>query len=174
MKNLYLLRHAKASWGKPGTGDFERPLEERGIEAARLMGHFMASSDMRPDFVLCSAAARAQQTFSCFLDGYGESLESRIEETLYLADPGIIAGHLGSLPDHIKSVLVVAHNPGLQCLALDLSTGANEDRQRLTEKFPTAALAALNCDQPGWSPVNKGTFTLQGYFTPKRLQVKII
>ena len=39
MKTLYLLRHAKSSWDDAGLEDFERPLNERGINAA-IAGHF--------------------------------------------------------------------------------------------------------------------------------------
>ncbi len=171
MKTLYLFRHGKSSWANPGAGDFERPLKERGVEAARLMGRHMAASMMRPEYVLCSAATRAQQTLSFFLEGYGDSLDSRVEDALYLADPRVISAHLGTVPNHIRSVMVVGHNPGLQYMALDLAAGTGPDHKRIEEKFPTAALAVLSCDQPGWSPILAGTFSLQGYFTPKTLQV---
>jgi phosphohistidine phosphatase len=170
MKTLYLLRHGKSSWGNPGEGDFNRPLKKRGIENAQLMGRHMASSAMRPDFVLCSAATRAQQTFSCYQEGFGEKLDNRIEETLYLADPKMIVSHLASIPDHIQSVLVVGHNPGLQYLALDLSAETSENSDRLEEKFPTAALAVLTVENPSWSPIEARSFTLQDYLTPKILQ----
>lgn len=151
-------------------GDFERPLKKRGIEAARLMGRHMAASSMLPEFVLCSAATRAQQTFACFQEGFGDTLVSRVEDTLYLADPSTIANHLATVPDDIHSVLVVAHNPGLQYMALDLSKGPSEERSRIEEKFPTAALAVFKGEQTSWSPILAGTFSLLKYITPKSLQ----
>ncbi|MCU0239254.1 MAG: hypothetical protein MUC29_07415 [Pyrinomonadaceae bacterium] len=38
MKILYLLRHAKSSWDNPNISDFDRPLNQRGLEAAPFMG----------------------------------------------------------------------------------------------------------------------------------------
>ena len=170
MKTLYLLRHGKSSWGTPTAGDFERPLKERGIEAARMMGRHMASSNLRPDLVLCSAATRARQTLDFLMEGFGKELENRIEETLYLASPQTIIGHLHNVPDSIQSVMFVGHNPGLQCLALELATGSSEDHDRIQSNLPTAALVMLAGDQPGWTPIQARSFTLQRYLTPKTLQ----
>ncbi len=38
MLTLYLLRHAKSSWDDASQRDFERPLSNRGREAAALIG----------------------------------------------------------------------------------------------------------------------------------------
>lgn len=43
MKQLMLLRHAKAMSAAPGTADRERPLAERGVRDAGLMGTAMAA-----------------------------------------------------------------------------------------------------------------------------------
>ena len=71
MKTLLLLRHAKSDWGNPSQGDFDRPLSARGREAAPLMGAYLAQQGLRPDLVLCSAAARARQTCDLVLRALG-------------------------------------------------------------------------------------------------------
>ncbi len=170
MKTLHLLRHGKAEWGNPLEGDFNRPLAERGVEGARLMGRHMASSGMRPDLVLCSAATRAQQTFAHFLEGFGGPLPSRTERSLYLAAPDTVIDHLRRLPEGVHSVLVVGHNPGLHALAVQLAdeTGAHW-RPLIEGGFPTAALATLDHPVTGWASVQARTFTLREYVTPKIL-----
>ena len=37
MKKLFLIRHAKSSWENPDLSDFERPLNNRGIQNAPVM-----------------------------------------------------------------------------------------------------------------------------------------
>jgi len=170
MKTLYLLRHGKSSWETPGQRDFDRPLKNRGIQAARLMGRHMAATSLRPELILCSAAARAQQTLSCFLEGYGEEPECLIEDGLYHSTSKSMIERLSAVPDDIPSVMIVGHNPGMQHLALDLAESASGDWHRMREKFPTAALAVMTLDEPSWSPITPGSFTLQGYFKPKELE----
>ena len=60
MKQLLLLRHAKSSWDDPDLDDFDRPLAERGLKAAKLMGRELAARDWLPDQVLVSSALRTR------------------------------------------------------------------------------------------------------------------
>ncbi len=62
-KTLYILRHAKTETGNAAQEDHERAINERGIEAARLMGKYLARHGILPDQVLCSTAERATQTW---------------------------------------------------------------------------------------------------------------
>ena len=62
MKTLLLMRHAKSSWDNPGLRDFDRPLNERGLKAAPLMGRYLRAQGIAPDLIVSSPAQRAQQT----------------------------------------------------------------------------------------------------------------
>lgn len=57
MKRIFLLRHLKSSWEFPELDDFDRPLNERGERAGPLIARHVAAHAIRPDMVLCSAAA---------------------------------------------------------------------------------------------------------------------
>ncbi len=60
---LILMRHAKSAWPE-GVADFDRPLAPRGMEAAPLMGRWLAKQGITPDQVLVSAAnARGDMGF---------------------------------------------------------------------------------------------------------------
>ncbi|MEI9417788.1 histidine phosphatase family protein [Mesorhizobium sp. Cs1321R2N1] len=63
MKQLLLLRHAKSSWDDPDLDDFDRPLAERGLKAARLIGRELAARDWLPDLALVSPALRTRDTW---------------------------------------------------------------------------------------------------------------
>ena len=59
MKRLLLLRHAKSSRDNPALEDRERPLNERGKEAAKQMGRLLREEGLVPDLIVSSTAVRA-------------------------------------------------------------------------------------------------------------------
>ena len=63
------------------------------------------------------------------------------------------------VPARIRSVMVIGHNPGLQDLALLLARNGSDE---LHTKFPTAALATLAFDSPGWTELDRGTVESAG------------
>lgn len=71
MKRLILMRHAKSSWADPGQPDHDRPLNDRGIDAAARVGKWLRARGYRPDQALVSTVARAQQTWA----GVAEALD---------------------------------------------------------------------------------------------------
>jgi phosphohistidine phosphatase len=64
--------------------------------------------------------------------------------------------------------MLIGHNPGLQQLALLLASSGDE-RERLGEKFPTAALATLAI-ATSWSRLAPAAATLTAYVVPKQLR----
>ena len=137
MSRLYLLRHAKSSWKDASLDDHDRPLAPRGKRASKAIGRYLRDHDIEPELVLCSSAKRARQT----LERLGPAgLDARIEPELYGAGSHDLLMRLRAVPADVASVLLIGHNPGMQDLARLLAG--------LDDKFPTAALATLECD--GW------------------------
>ena len=62
MRSLILFRHGKSDWDAPFASDHERPLTNRGKEAARLMGRFLQQTGQIPDLAVSSSAQRARDT----------------------------------------------------------------------------------------------------------------
>ena len=62
MKTLYLIRHAKSSWDDSTLTDFERPLNERGINDAPKMGKLLKEKNIIPELLISSPANRAIST----------------------------------------------------------------------------------------------------------------
>ncbi len=146
MKTLCLLRHAKSSWDDAALDDFDRPLAERGLKAAPLIGRLMAKRGWLPDLALVSPAARARETWRLVSAELPAPVETRFEPAIYMAAPDDILALLRALPDAASSVILVGHNPGLEQSAA-LLAGPESDQQalaRMTEKFPTAALARFD------------------------------
>lgn len=174
MLTLLLLRHAKSSWDNPALADYDRPLAKRGTKSAPRMGAEIAALGLRPDLVLCSAAARAKETLSLVLPELGKPAPEVVyDDAIYMASPGDLikilraADASGPTP---HTVMVVGHNPGLEELAELLAGGGDEAAQNLmAEKFPTCALAVIAFDVKDWSAIAPGKGKLQRFLTPALL-----
>jgi len=182
MRQLLLLRHAKSSWDDPMLPDHARPLNAKGRQSASGMRAAMRDLGLVPDIVLVSSSRRTLQT----LEAVGPwDVVPRIEplDLLYLAPGSTLLQVLNQVGDSARSVLVVAHNPGLHELALLLGdasapteaapggTGIGSDRRslgRLWDAFPTGALAEFAVPSP-WAELDRGGATLLRFLTPADL-----
>lgn len=170
MRQLFLLRHGKSSWDDPALDDFDRPLNNRGRNNIRAMADFLRAQAIRPALVLCSAARRTQQTYD-ILARRLEGIPVSIEPELYEAARHDLTGRLRALDDHLDSVLLVGHNPGLENLAKWLSAdqGDADAVAALTDKFPTGALAVLETPLARWAALDNGTCRLARFTRPSDL-----
>src|SRR5512134_4043577 len=113
MLTLALLRHAKSNWDVPGVLDFDRDLAPRGLEAAPRMGAEIARIGFSPDLVLCSDAVRARMTYDLVAPYIAPPPRMVLHENgLYMAGARHLLARLHEVPDTVKSVMLVGHNPG--------------------------------------------------------------
>ncbi len=166
---IYLLRHAKSSRAEPDLRDFERPLAPRGERAIEKMREYIAFADLKPELVLCSSSIRTRQTLAGILPALGEEVPVKFDRRIYMLGTRGLLNRLRQVPDSVASVMLIAHNPGLQSLALDL-VGGNEDeaQKQMREKFPTAALATLVWQGRKWAEVGPGTCQLHSFVVPRQ------
>jgi len=171
MLTLLLLRHAKSSWDTPGLDDFERPLSDRGLHAAPVMGRFIAGHDLNPQLALCSSSVRTQATLDLVMQELGSPRPAvRYEDQLYLAPATTLLAEIKRTPARWKRVMLVGHNPGMHDLAVMLAgSGDRELLDALAVKYPTAALAVLKFDVSGWAAIARAAGHLAQYVTPGRL-----
>jgi phosphohistidine phosphatase len=170
MRRLFLLRHAKSSWQTDGQEDFDRPLSERGRASAPQIGAFMLRQAITPDLILCSTACRTRETLACVLPFLRGEAVVRLEDRFYLASAAKLSAALRRLDNAARSVMIVAHNPGIQELALVLSAEDRSDiRQAIESKFPTGALAEIELPLDRWSSVEPHCGTLVRFVTPRSL-----
>lgn len=170
MLRLLLLRHAKSDWGHPGLSDFQRPLNERGRQAAPEVGAHMARHGLQPARILCSTAQRTRETLAALLPALAGEADIRLTRALYdesdLDYLKIIRGHGGTA----RSLLVVGHNPATQDTALSLiGTGNPALREAIAAKYPTAALSVIDFDAADWSAVEPGSGRVVAYCLPRHL-----
>jgi len=124
---------------------------------------------VRPGLVVCSTAVRARQTLALVAGGLGDDPGPEVvfDRRIYGASATDLLERLHEVPDAVRSMLLVGHQPGIQDLALAL-VGAGEGRDRLSGKFPTAALATIAVPAP-WSRLERGAGTILGMVKPKQL-----
>src|ERR1700741_3244928 len=119
MDRLILLRHAKAEGEAPSGDDFDRPLAPRGRREALAMGERLAAMGVRPDVALVSPALRTRETWE-LVEAALPGAQVRFEPALYNAEAGAIRRLVEAAGEPGGAVIVVAHNPGLQDLAVRL------------------------------------------------------
>ena len=164
MPRLLLLRHAKSSWAEPGKADRERPLAERGREAADRMAQEMNARGLLPDRILCSPARRTGETLAALLPHLPPAVDLQIIEDLYEAadDYRAIIALNG---DEAECLLVVGHNPAIHATAVNLIGSAD---RKIVSKYPTGALAVIDFGEP-WADIRPGSGRLAGFIRPRDL-----
>jgi phosphohistidine phosphatase len=168
MPELLLLRHAKSEWKDKSLGDFDRPLAPRGRRAAPVMGQYLRDHGLEPDFVLCSSARRARETLERVLTALASQPEITYLKTLYLAPPSRMLAVLRRQGPETARLLLIAHNPGMQNLALELAgPGSSPQARQMAEKFPTAALARFRV--AAWESLGREPATLVEFVRPRDL-----
>lgn len=163
-RTLLLLRHAKSAY-PPDVADHERPLAPRGIREAGLAGDWLRANTPGIDAVLCSTATRTRQT----LAETGIDAPVQYLDRLYGATPGVMIDEINRVADDIATLLVVGHEPTMSDVALGLAgdIGTNVTAmQRISEKFPTSAIAVLTV-AGDWKSVELGRAALIEFHVPR-------
>jgi phosphohistidine phosphatase len=171
MKTLTLFRHAKSGWDSPVARDFDRPLNDRGIRGAKLMGQFAREAGLAFDHVVSSPAVRCTETLEGFWEGYGQILHPNWDRRIYLASGATLLDVAHDMPDEDDRVLMCGHNPGLEDLGLMLTPDAPGDilRDTLEMKLPTASLVELQFDVAKWSDVKEEGGRIVRFVRPRDL-----
>lgn len=161
---IYLVRHAHAGWPAPGVRDFDRCLDERGLEEAARLGASMVVNGFAPDVILCSAARRCAQTLAVMLETALNIPRLNSTDTLY---SGTVQTYLELIAAEADagtpSVMIVGHNPMIEETARTLlQSSPDAFDQALGHGFPTAGL--LIADLAEGANLNECSFV--GLLTP--------
>lgn len=171
MLELLLFRHAKSRRDQPGVGDHDRGLAPRGEKAAPRMGRLLRELGRVPDRVLCSSAVRAERTWRLAAAELGPGApRARVGRELYMAEPEQLLALIRREGGDARRLMLVGHNPGLHELSrLLVGEGDAGMRARLAEKFPTAAVACIAFEAPGWESIAPGAGRLEAFWRPRDL-----
>lgn len=171
MKRLGLLRHAKSDWDDLSLRDFDRGLNDRGRKGAWLMGQHIRDHGAKWDLIVASPAERVKRT----LEASELDIPVAFEEDAYLADSSTLMALVRDGGGDSNAVLLAAHNPGLQELALDLVPPDGEDSlfDEVMRKYPTAAFAVFELDIDSWEDLAKGCGKLVHFARPRDLDPEL-
>jgi len=98
------------------------------------------------DLAVVSPATRARSTWDLAAAELAALPPTRIDDRVYAASDDELLAVLRELPDHVKTVVLVGHNPGIEDLVSRLTGG--------WAPMPTSALAVITV--PGsWSSAGR-------------------
>jgi phosphohistidine phosphatase len=161
MKTLYLVRHAKSSWDKPGLADADRPLNERGKRDAPEMGRRLAARGVDPDALLSSPAKRARSTARRIAEAMDRPKDSvRCDERLYVFSDAPLLEFVRALDEALQRPMLFGHNPAMTDLA-------NRLGDTTIDNIPTCGVVCLALNVDSWNNVASGCGHCEFFDTPK-------
>jgi phosphohistidine phosphatase len=160
MRFLLLMRHAKSDWEADYTDDHSRPLNDRGIESAQLMGRVLAARDEVPQVVISSTALRARATAELAMEAGGWRSPLLLDRALYESGPDGVIDVAAGAPDE-ERLMLVGHQPTWSMLVTQL-TG-----ERVEMK--TATISVVEFDLDSWATLTGATGTLSHVLHPRSL-----
>ena len=150
-KTLFLIRHAKAEEFSFFQKDYDRNLMNKGITRAKHIASKLKDVIRTEEeiLVISSSANRAIQTAHIFCDILNYPQNHIIQtQNIYEAHYLDILNEINKVPDHIDTLFVFGHNPGLSNLTNELCNSyielkTSEAAQiELLENFTFAELSA--------------------------------
>ena len=141
MKTLLLMRHGKSDWDADYDQDHERPLNDRGVRSARIMGRLLAGNDLMPELIITSTAVRARSTATLASEAGGWDSEIVLDPNLYGTGADAAVQAASTAPD-VQRLMLVGHQPTWSILVSVLS-GEKVDMK-------TGTVAVLEFDIGEW------------------------
>ena len=178
MKYLTLIRHAKSNWGDLSLSDHDRPLSERGLRAAPMVGGFLADNYLgkngtpallpQPDHLLSSTALRAKTTAELMHPKLGlDDSFLTFDERVYHALPKTLLQIVREQEDAFKHLMLFGHNPGLSEFVDKMICRGG------MEEMPTCAAALLELPWDVWAAADWNEARLLGFVTPRMIEKRL-
>ena len=145
---LIVMRHATAEDGKP---DHARSLTESGIEEARWAGLRLVELEFEPDRACCSSATRCRETWEAISLSLQSSPRVEFDSSLYNASAERLIDTLDGIFEG-ETLLLLAHNPGVSMLALELARSGAPNTAGLRAGFAPGSMALFELDFSGTLP----------------------
>lgn len=162
MKTIYFIRHAK-SIHDGVTPDFERDLNTRGKDNAKMMGKRLKKMKIFPDAVYASAAKRTLKTAFLICDEIKfDCKKIHQQKELYATSPEFLINFAKSLDDKLKSVFLVCHNDEITEACDILSNGS-------IGHIPTCGIVGIKFECKNWSQIDSQNAKILFFDYPKKV-----
>lgn len=164
MKKLIIIRHCKSSWSDLNLNDFDRPLNNRGVQDGNLMSKELSKKIDKVDLLFSSSSKRTRLTADFFIEVINIKKINFMDELYHSSSENII-NILKKISSTKKSVMVIGHNPGLTDLVNKL-TSIN------LYNLPTCGVAIINLNIKNWDLINNfSEYDLEWMKFPKQLKL---
>ena len=160
MKSITIIRHAKATWNSSSEIDFDRPLHNKGLKDAEIIGNTLAKKSTTFDIILSSPAKRAITTANIIANKMKLNKCIKEDERIYTSTSNTLFNIILSLNNSINLIAIIGHNPTLHILSEQLS------REKFI-KFPTCSTVKINFKINRWDEIKYGN--LEYYLFPELL-----
>ena len=168
MKNLYIIRHARAKLSREDQEDHDRELNKTGKIEASISGKWINNFDKKIDIICSSSSVRTHQTTKIIIKEIKYNPQIIIEPKLYLSGEHNLLNYIKSLDDNMDNVAIIGHEPGLKRLAVLLTGSYTQGLESvLDRKFSTSTVAIITFNVSLWSALSEREGYLFDYFNPK-------
>ncbi len=156
MKTISFVRHAKASSDAKYKRDFDREINERGIEKTNFLTQIIKLKQIKPELIICSPSIRTTQTAQLIIQTLNWTKTQIIyDELLYSGNYQNYLNAIYSIDDQINSVMIIGHNPSISEAAFELYNKA--------EIMKTSQICHFEIETKKWSEISKSQ--IKSWFT---------
>jgi phosphohistidine phosphatase len=152
------MRHGKSDWGADYEGDHDRPLNQRGVRSAEVMGRVLTDEGEAPALLITSTAVRARTTAQLAAATGGWECEIVLEPKLYGSGADVAVQVAAAAPD-VGRLMLVGHQPAWSILVTVL-TGDHVEMK-------TATVASIGFDIDDWADVASVRGTVDAVYQPR-------
>jgi phosphohistidine phosphatase len=162
-RRLILMRHAQQ--GGAAENDHGRRLTLEGHQQAHRVGARLARIGPIPERVLSSTALRCRETWAEMAASLPDTIGLDFESGLYNASANELLDAVAAVDEATDRLLLLAHNPGMSLLALELAGSRESERAQLSRGFSPACVAIFAVTG-AWSTLSPRTVRLDAFLTP--------
>ncbi|MEX1203590.1 MAG: histidine phosphatase family protein [Ferruginibacter sp.] len=164
MKTLYIVRHAKSSWGDFTLPDFERPLNDRGKKDAPIMAQFLKDRKLTIDVFISSPAKRALKTCEIFCKTFErDTANILLIDEMYHAPSSVFFEQIKKINPAYNSAAIFSHNPGITNFVNELNLGVK------VNNMPTCAIFSFQINSDDWLDISSAKKTFLFFKYPKSI-----
>jgi phosphohistidine phosphatase len=158
MKTLLLMRHGKSDWDASYESDHDRPLSDRGLRSARLMGRVLSGMRIEPEYGITSTALRARSTLELAIESGTWDCPIGLEPGFYATGSGRVLELAASAPE-VQRLMLVGHQPTWSMLVGALTGEMAE--------MKTGSVAQIELGIDSWAELADASGVLVGLHNPR-------
>ena len=165
MKSIILFRHAKSDWDATYSSDHQRPINQRGIKASKLMGSYLAKINEIPDLIISSSALRALQTMENAISAGKWESKITVKKEVYHASVSTLIDLIKRTKNIYSNICIIGHEPTFSYFLESITDES-------VFKFPTATMAKIILKVESWNNLDDKSSKLLWLKKPKELSNK--